>query len=195
MHFQRMLEDAFSDSFKRHVVREALSAFKNIENKANKVQEQLQHFAIQTQEAFVDNWIESVLAAWHDTQANVWNGILNASAPFVKPLEDFADDVRTIVSEPLPPLTIVVAHHWSRIINGLTKYGMKIDATLLENVNEFVATKLNAVDGPNTQNGKLSELKRFLEKTGDGMNELAKSCEDEIKDIWLQWHKQFFPEI
>ncbi|EJK72999.1 hypothetical protein THAOC_05409 [Thalassiosira oceanica] len=195
MHFQRMLEDAFSDSFKRHVVREALSAFKNIENKANKVQEQLQHFAIQTQEAFVDNWIESVLAAWHDTQANVWNGILNASAPFVKSLEDFADDVRTIVSEPLPPLTIVVAHHWSRIINGLTKYGMKIDATLLENVNEFVATKLNAVDGPNTQNGKLSELKRFLEKTGDGMNELAKSCEDEIKDIWLQWHKQFFPEI
>ena len=189
MHFQRMLEDAVSDSFKRHVVREAISAFKNIENQANKVQEQLQQFAIQTQEAFMDNFIESMLAAWHDTQANVWNGILNT--PIVKSLEEFADEVRTIVSEPLPPLNIVVAHHWSRMINGLTKYGMKIDETLLQHVDEFI----NSVDGLNTRNGKFSELKRFLEKTGDGMNELAKSCEDEIKDIWLQWHKQFFPEI
>ena len=194
MHFQAMLEDAFGDSFKRHIVRETASAFRNLENQAQRVQEQLQQFVIQTQEAFVDNWIETVLVAWHDTQANVWNGILNASTPIVKSFEDFADDVRTIISEPLPPLTIVVAHHWSRMINGLTKHGLKIDETLLRHINEFVATKLN-VDAPNARNGKLSELKRFLEKTGDGMNELAKSCEDEIKDIWLQWHKQFFPEL
>ena len=87
--------------------------------------------------------------AWHQTQANVWKGVVNGTAPLVRAVEDFVCDLKEIVSEPVPPLLVVVSHYWNQTIDKIShsttmeqinKYGnVSIDKQIWTHMNELVA--------------------------------------------------------
>jgi len=35
----------------------------------------------------------------------------------------------------------------------------------------------------------------LVARSGGNIEHLLQSCEDEMKDKWMDWHKQFFPEL
>ena len=87
--------------------------------------------------------------AWHQTHANVWKGVVNGTAPLVRAVEDLVCDLKEIVSEPVPPLLVVVSHYWNQTMDEIShsltmeqinKYGnVSIDKQIWTHMNELVA--------------------------------------------------------
>ncbi|KAL7542270.1 hypothetical protein ACHAXR_011925 [Thalassiosira sp. AJA248-18] len=199
-HFQPMMESSISNALRRHLLREATSALHTSWAHAHKAQEQLQHFVLRTQEVYLDRWIGTGVQAWHQTQENVWKGVVNGTAPLVRAMEDWVSDLKEIVSEPVPPLAVVVSHHWNRTLDGIKKYGVtSIDKQIWRSHLHELVAKSNHFKREKKISKHLGELKDafdgFIAKSGQDMELLIKSCELEAKDIWLQWHRQFLPEL
>jgi len=195
-----MMESSISNALRQHLLHEATAAFRNSWAQAHKAQEQLHHFVLKTQELYLDRWIGMGVQAWHQTQANVWDGVVNGTAPLVRAVEDFVCDLKEIVSEPVPPLAVVVSHYWNRTIEGINKHGnISIDKQIIwVHFNELVAKRHDFK--PEKRISKhLGELRKafdkFITKSGQDLELLVKSCELEVKDMWLTWHRQFMPDL
>ena len=199
-HFQSMMESSISSALRGHLLREATTAFHNSWVSAHKAQTQIQQFVLQTQELYLDRWIEMGVQAWHQTQHNVWHGVVNGTAPLVRAIEVWAFDLKEILSEPVPPLALVLSHHWNRTVDGLNKYGISMDKNVWGHINELVASKMNQIKHEEKKISKhLDGLRKkfdgFIEKSGEELELLVHSCEMEVKEMWLQWHRQFMPQL
>eukprot|EP00571_Detonula_confervacea_P011528 CAMPEP_0172305732 /NCGR_PEP_ID=MMETSP1058-20130122/6971_1 /TAXON_ID=83371 /ORGANISM="Detonula confervacea, Strain CCMP 353" /LENGTH=608 /DNA_ID=CAMNT_0013017429 /DNA_START=160 /DNA_END=1986 /DNA_ORIENTATION=+ len=200
-HFQHMMESSISNALRGHLLREATAAFRNSWVSANKAQEQFNHFVLQMQELYLDRWIGMGLQAWHQTQENVWKGVVNGTAPLVRAVEDWVIDFREIVSEPVHPLAVVFSHYRNRTMGGINKHGISIDKQIWGHFNELVVTKVkvNHFKHEKKKPKHLVELRvafdRFIAKSGQEIDLLVKSCELEVKEIWLAWHLQFMPDL
>ena len=174
---QPMLEACISDALRKHLVREAIAAFQNSWSHAHK-------FVAKTQQLYIDRWIAMGTQAWHQTQQNIWQGAVNSTAPLVRAVEDWVDDLKEILSEPGPPLAVVVSHYWNRTIEGMHKHGVAIkDKKVWGHLNEMI-TKSN-VKRDNRIVKQLVELRGAFDNFGNELELLFQSCEMEVKEIWL----------
>mmetsp|Transcript_10857 Transcript_10857/g.20169 ORF Transcript_10857/g.20169 Transcript_10857/m.20169 type:complete len:693 (+) Transcript_10857:132-2210(+) len=198
--FQPMMESSLSDALRQYVLGEAVATFRSSWAQAHKAQEQLQNFFIvQTQELYLEKWIGMGAQAWHETQLNVWNRVVNGTAPLVTAVKDIVRDLKGIVSEPVAPLAVVASHHWNRTVEGFNKHGIWFDTQhMLDHYNELVSRR-NDFKHENKISKHLSELKyafdEFVAKSSQDLELLVESCELEVKDMWLAWHRQFMPEL
>lgn len=185
-----MLESSISHALRRHLLHEATTALR----KAHRAHEQLQQFVVKTQELYLDRWIDMGVQAWHQTQENVWKGVVNGTVPLVRAVEDWVSDIKEIVAEPVPPLAVVFSHYWNRTIGGINKYsGMPIDKQIMSHLNELL-TKTNHRREKKISK-HLNDIKDafdgFMAKSGQDLEMFVQSCEMEMKEIWLAWHRQF----
>lgn len=204
-HFQPMMESSIANALRGHLLREATTAIRNSWAHAHKAKEQLQHLVLETQEVYLDRWIDNTIKAWHQTQENVWRGVVNGTvAPLVRAVDEWITDLKEIVSEPVPPLAVVASHYWNRTMEGINKYAhdkrFDIDKHFLSHLNELVAKSNNFKHRREKKISKhLSELRDafdgFMAKSGQDLELFVESCELEVKELWLAWHRQFLPEL
>lgn len=190
-HFQKMMESCISDAFRRHLLREAQAAFRNSWVSAHKAQEQLQQLVIQTQELYLDKWFDMGVNAWRQV-------IEHGTFPILRAIDDWASDLREIVSEPVPPLMVVLSHYWNRTMDGMNRHGIAIDKQVWGHLNDMV-TNVNRFQHDRRLSKHLSELKEavdgFISKSGQDIETLVRNCELEVRDMWMTWHRQFMPEL
>mmetsp|Transcript_12059 Transcript_12059/g.25928 ORF Transcript_12059/g.25928 Transcript_12059/m.25928 type:complete len:691 (-) Transcript_12059:1334-3406(-) len=198
--FQPMMESSLSDALRQYVLDEAAAAFRNSWAQAHKAQEQLQNFfMLQTQELYLEKWIGMGAQAWHETQLNVWNRVVNGTAPLVAAVEDIVRDLKGIVSEPVAPLAVIASHHWNRTMEGFNKHGIWFDTQQIWGRYSELVSRRNDFKHENIISKNLNELKyafdEFVAKSSQDLELLVESCELEVKDMWLAWHRQFMPEL
>ena len=186
-----MMESSISDAFRQHLLREAQAAFRNSWISAHKAQDQLQQLVIRTQELYLEKWFEM--------GANAWKQVIeHGTVPILRAIDDWASDLREIVSEPVPPLIVVLSHYWNRTMDGISRHGIAIDKQVWGHLNELV-TNVNHFHYEKRLSKHLSDLKEtvegFIVKSGQDIETLVKNCELEVKDMWLAWHRQFMPEL
>ena len=190
-HFQKKVELSLSEAFRRHLLHEAQSAIRNSWISAHKAQEQLQQLVIQTQELYMDRWLNMGGNAWRQV-------IEHGAGPILKAVDDWVSDLREIVTEPVPPLMVVLSHHWNRTMDGINKHGIAIDKQVWGHLSDMV-TNVNEFHHEKRLSKHLIDLKEafdgFIAKSGREMESLIKSCELEVRDMWLSWHRQFLPEL
>lgn len=183
-----MVGSSISVALRRHLLGEATAAFRNSWVSAH---EQLQLLVLQTQELYLDRWIDKVARAWRE-------GVVDGAAPMVRAVEDWLVDIRDIVTEPIPPLAVVLSHHWNRTVDGINKHGISMDRQLWEHFNDM-ADKVINFKREKAMSKHLNDLRvavdGFIVKSGQDIELLVKSCELEVKEMWLQWHRQFLPEL
>ena len=116
----------------------------------------------------------------------------------VNVVEDWLVDIRDIISEPIPPLAVIVSHHWNRTVDGLNKHVVSIDRKQWGHINELADKVINFKREKAISN-HLNDLKvavdGFIAKSGQEIAMLVRSCELELKEMWLEWHRQFLPEL
>eukprot|EP00578_Thalassiosira_sp_NH16_P004823 CAMPEP_0181136414 /NCGR_PEP_ID=MMETSP1071-20121207/33165_1 /TAXON_ID=35127 /ORGANISM="Thalassiosira sp., Strain NH16" /LENGTH=297 /DNA_ID=CAMNT_0023223111 /DNA_START=791 /DNA_END=1684 /DNA_ORIENTATION=+ len=196
-HFQSLMESSLSNALRGHLLHEASAAFRKSWVSAHKAQEQIQNFVLQAQELYLDRWLGMGMKAWHQTQENAWQGVVNGTAPLVRAVEDWVIDLKEIVSEPMSPLTVVLSHYWNQTTDGLKKYSKTMDKQMWRHVNELVAAKMNHFKHEKKISKRLDGLRvtfdSFVAKSGQDLEDLVTSCELEAKEMWLAWHRQFMP--
>ena len=77
-----MVESSVAGALRRHLLREATAAFRNSWVSAHGAHEQLQQLVLQTQELFLDRWIEMGARAWRQ-------GVVDGATPMVNAVEDW----------------------------------------------------------------------------------------------------------
>ena len=76
-HFQPMMELSLSIALRKHLIREATAAFHKSWTSAHKAQEHLNNFIQELYlDKYLDKWIGTSVKAWHQTQENIWRGVL-----------------------------------------------------------------------------------------------------------------------
>ena len=207
-----MMESSIATALRGHLLREATTAIRNSWAHAHKAKEQLQQFVLETQEVYLDRWIGNAINAWHQTQENVWRGMVNHGtvvAPLVRAVDDWISDIKEIVTEPgVPPLAVVASHYWNQTMEGINKYTpdkrfLDIDKQhLLSHLNQLLVIKSNNVKHRREKKKKSKHLgdlqdafDRFMAKSGPDLELFVQSCELEVKELWLAWHRQFLPEL
>mmetsp|Transcript_57004 Transcript_57004/g.121036 ORF Transcript_57004/g.121036 Transcript_57004/m.121036 type:complete len:141 (-) Transcript_57004:1354-1776(-) len=125
-------------------VHEITSAFRNSLDQAHKAQKQLQHLAVKAQELYLDRWLGMGVQAWHQTQANVWKGVVDgAVAPLLKAAEDFVCDLKEIVSEPVPPVVVVTSRFWNRTVQEINRHANVSIDKKQDHFHEFASKSYN----------------------------------------------------
>lgn len=116
----------------------------------------------------------------------------------VNAVEDWLVDIRDIISEPIPPVAVIVSHHWNRTVDGLNKHGISIDRQLWGRIDDLADKVINFKREKAISN-HLNDLKvavdGFIAKSALEIAMLVRSCELELKEMWLEWHRQFLPEL
>lgn len=196
-HFQPMMEKAVSHALRGHFIHEAKVAFRNSLISANKAQEQLQQFMLQAQEIYLDRWIGVGVSALHKTQENVWRGVVDGTAPLMKAIEECVVDLKEIALEPIPPLAVIVSHHWNRTMDALHLHSSLIDKQIWSHLNTWLTSKvkLDRRGSKHLMDEIRAKFDSFVAKSGHEIELLVKSCELEAKEMWLTWHRQFMPEL
>ncbi|KAL7499233.1 hypothetical protein ACHAWT_010153 [Skeletonema menzelii] len=222
-HFQPLLETAVSHSIRHHLLREAEKAFhgslattteftKQLKDRTNKAQEQLQllqQYLLKRQDMHFDHWWEVIVQGWHHTQESIWHGMVNGTVPILTAVGAWIEDVKQT-----PPLALLVSHHWSKLLSEVNNNIVSIDQHVWRHVNDLelafdgLVAKATGKDVDHMKykvpiekriGNQLDKLKDSLDdlvvKSGGNIERLIQSCEDEMKDKWMDWHKQFFPEL
>lgn len=219
-HFQSLLESAFSNSIRQHLIRESERAFQNslvttteltkhLKDVTKRAQSQLQQYIFMTQELHFDHWWGIIVQGWHQTQDSIWRGVLNGTVPILEAVGHWIEDVKQT-----PPLALLVSHHWTKLVNDINKHVVPFDRQVWKHINELEVVfdgliaramgkdvdivKYNVPIEKRVSN-RLDKLKEsfddLIAKSGGNIERLLQSCEEEMKDKWLDWHKQFFPEL
>jgi hypothetical protein len=91
-----------------------------------------------------------------------------------------------------------VSHHWNRTVNGLNKHGIFIDRQLWGRIDDLADKVINSKREKAISN-HLNDLKvavdGFIAKSAQEIAMLVRSCELELKEMRLEWHRQFLPEL
>ncbi len=186
-----MLESSISDAFRLHLLHEAQAAFHNSRTSAHKAQEQLQQLVVHTHQMYLDKWFQMGVHAWGQI-------VEHGAAPILRVLDDWASDLREIVSEPVSPLVVVLSHYWNRTMDGINRHGITIDKQVWGHINDMLDS-VNHFHHEKIFSKHLSQLREavegFVSKSGQDIELLVKSCELEVKDLWMSWHRQFMPEL
>lgn len=198
-HFQALLETAFSHSIRQHLLREAEKAFRNSltttteftkqlkDRTINRAQEQLYQYLLKTQDMHFDHWWEVIVQGWHHTQESIWHGMMNGTVPILTAVGAWIEDVKQT-----PPLALLVSHHWTKLLSEINNNVISIDQHVWRHVNDLEL----AFDGLVAKaTGKDVEHVKYNVPIEKRIANLLQSCEDEMKDKWMDWHKQFFPEL
>ena len=170
-HFQSLLESEFSNVFRQHLFNEAEKALQNSLAAAVELKDHLllQNNKLQDQfHNFVrttQQLYEKRLLEITSQSKQIWTNNTISISTVVK---SWSRDVKKMLSEPTidPSIKIVMMHHWDQ----LTKWMNRQD-----NIMDKIHWDFN-------------DLKHTF-------GEVLTSCEDEIKDMWLSWHKQFMPAL
>lgn len=219
-HFQPLLESAFSHSIRHHLIREAEKAFHNsltttteftkqLKDRTNRAQEQLHQYLLKRQDMHFDHWWGVIVQGWHHTQESIWHEMLNGTLPILTAVGAWIEDVKQT-----PPLALLVSHHWSKLMNEINKNIVSIDQHVWRHVNDLqlafdgIIAKTTGKDVDHVKYSvpieerianRLDKLKDSFDdlvaKSEGNLERLLQSCEDEMKDKWMDWHKQFFPEL
>lgn len=219
-HFQPLLESAFSHSIRQHLLREAEKAFHNsltttteftkqLKDRTNRAQEQLHQYLLKRQDMHFDHWWEVIVQGWHHTQESIWHGMMNGTVPILTAVGAWIEDVKQT-----PPLALLVSHHWSKLVTEVNKNVVSIDQHVWRHVNDLelsfdgLIAKTTGKDVDHVKYSvpiekrianRLDKLKDSFDdlvaRSGGNIEHLLQSCEDEMKDKWMDWHKQFFPEL
>eukprot|EP00574_Skeletonema_japonicum_P006212 CAMPEP_0201722910 /NCGR_PEP_ID=MMETSP0593-20130828/7114_1 /ASSEMBLY_ACC=CAM_ASM_000672 /TAXON_ID=267983 /ORGANISM="Skeletonema japonicum, Strain CCMP2506" /LENGTH=571 /DNA_ID=CAMNT_0048213921 /DNA_START=41 /DNA_END=1756 /DNA_ORIENTATION=+ len=222
-HFQPLLEAAVSNSIRQHLLREAEKAFHNsltttteftkqLKDRTNRAQEQLQllhQYLLKRQDMHFDHWWEIIVQGWHHTQESIWHGVMNGTVPILAAVGAWVEDVKQT-----PPLALLVSHHWDKLLSEVNNNIVSIDQHVWRHINELelafdgLVAKATGKDVDHVKYNvpiekrianQLDKLKDSFDdlvaKSGGNIERLLQSCEDEMKDKWMDWHKQFFPEL
>lgn len=194
-----MVESSISAALRRHVLDEAAAVFRGGLDRAHEAQERLQRVANMTQELYLDKWIGTGARAWQQSRRNVWNGVIDGTAPLARAVEDVLSDLRDIVSGPVTPLAVVVSHHWNRTMEVFDKRSSSFDRSMVRGCFDKWVAKTNDFKHKHGISRHFAELRdafeNFVSKSGQDLESLVESCELEVKDMWLDWHRQFMPEL
>lgn len=168
-HFQSLLESEFSNAFRRHLFNEAEKALQSSLTAAMELKDQLllQNNKLQDQfHNFVhktQQLYENRLLELTSQTKQIW---MDNNFSISSVLKSWSHDAKKLLYEPTmdPSIKIVVVHHWERISKWMNRQDIIVDKIHWD----------------------FNDLKRTF-------GEVLSSCEDEIKDMWLSWHKQFMP--
>lgn len=219
-HFQPLLESAFSQSIRQHLIREAEKAFQNslttksefskqLKDLSYRAQEQLHQYVLMTQDLHFDRWWGIIVQGFHQTQERIWHGMIDGTVPILTAFGDLIEDIKKT-----PPLALLVSYHWTKLVNGIDKNVAPIDQQVWRHIHDLALAFDGLVaraTGADVDHAKysvpiekrianrLDKLKDSFDdlvtKSGGNIERLLQSCEDEMKDKWMDWHKQFFPEL
>lgn len=222
-YFQPLLEAAVSHSIKQHLLREAEKAFHNslttttdftkqLKDRANRAQEQIQQlhqYLLQRQDMHFDFWWEIIAQGWHHSQESLWHGVMDGTLPILTAVGAWIEDVKQT-----PSLALLVSHHWDKLLSEVNNNIISIDQHVWRHINELelafdgLVAKATGKDVNHVKYNvpiekrianQLDKMKDSFDdlvaKSGGNIERLLQSCEDEMKDKWMDWHKQFFPEL
>ena len=83
-------------------------------------------------------------------------------------------------------------------MDGLNKHGISIDRQLWGRIDDLADKVINFKREKAISN-HLNDLKvavdGFIAKSAQEIAMLVRSCELELKEMWLEWHRQFLPEL
>ena len=208
-HFQPLLGSAFSNSIRQHLVLEAERAFHNslttttewtkqLREVTSRVQEQLHQYLLKRQDMHFDQLWEVI-----------WTGMMNGSVPILIAVGAWIDDLRQA-----PSLALLVSHHWNNFLSEANKNVVSIDQHIWRHVSDLevafdglvaktagkdIDIEKYSVPVEKRIANRLDKLKEsfdeMIAKSGGNLERLLQSCEDEVRDKWMSWHLQFFPEI
>ena len=113
-----------------------------------------------------------------------------------------------------PPLALLVSHLWTKLVAEINKNVVSIDQHVWRHVNDLelafdgLVAKTTGKDVDHEKyntpiekriTNRMDKLKYsfvdLVAKSGGNIERLLQSCEDEMKDKWMDWHRQFFPEL
>ncbi len=123
---------------------------------------------------------------------------VDGAAPLVKVVEEWLLNTRDIVSELIPPLVVILSHHWNRNVDGLNKHGISIDRHLWGHIDDQADKVINFKREKallNHLNDFRVAVDGFIAKSGQEIEMLVRSGELELKEMWLEGHRQFLSEL
>ena len=123
-HFQPMVQASMAKALQAHLLSEAADALRHSWTQAHRAQEQLRQFAleVEAQELYSELWIRTSLQVWQRTQESVLNGVVDASATFLRAVEDLLSEMKDLISKPRPPLAVVASHFWNQAVKDIQKH-------------------------------------------------------------------------
>ena len=196
VHFQPLLESEFANALRKHLFSEAEEALRTswektseftdlLKEQGAKIQHQWHILVHQTQQMYVDQWIELTSQRLNQTRHSLWHGWINSTSPITSAFDSWMQDMKRSISDPAEsPVKIVTLHHWNKVVQEIHNRNAAVNK-LTQNVNEI---KYVLDDFKST-------LHDWAVKSKNDMDELVSSCESEVKDIWLAWHLQFRPDF
>lgn len=191
-HFQPLMGESIIHALQQHLLQETTIAFRNSWNTANRAHEQVQQLVLQTQHLYLERWISMGVQAW---KKGVVDGKL---APMIRAVEDWLGDIRDIAAGPITPLTVILSHHWNTTLVRILKHSISIDEQLrsyVQNLTHRVMSFKQDKASSNQLQFFGEAIDRFIVKFSKDIELLMKSCEMEVKDMWLDWHRLFHLDV
>ena len=189
-HFHPLMVESIIHALQQHLIQEAIIAFRNSWDTANRAHEQVQQLILQAQQLYLERWIDMGVQAW---KKGVVDGKL---APMIRAVEDWLGDIRDIAAEPITPLTVILSRHWNTTLVGILKHSISIDEQLqsyMHNLSDRVMSFKQEASS-NQLHVFREAIDRFIVKSSKDIELLMKSFKMEVKDMWLDWHRLFHLE-
>lgn len=187
-HFHPLMVESIIHALQQHLIQEAIIAFRNSWDTANRAHEQVQQLILQAQQLYLERWIDMGVQAW---KKGVVDGKL---APMIRAVEDWLGDIRDIAAEPITPLTVILSRHWNTTLVGILKHSISIDEQLqsyMHNLSDRIMSFKQEKASSNQLHVFREAIDRFIVKSSKDIELLMKSFEMEVKDMWLDWHRLF----
>ena len=125
---------------------------------------------------FLDRWLEKGGDAYNQTMIALSHGWGNCTS-YIGNMIVWPDDRKNTKSEIKSKTNLDIITKWQPKNDAPTEDRINIDMHSLKFMFRDIESILNSV----------------ALKLKDDVHELAVSCEEEIRDIWLSWHLQFLP--
>ena len=134
---------------------------------------------------------------------------LNGTVPILTVVGAWIDDLKQA-----PSLALLASHHWNNVLSEINKNIVSIDQHIWRHVSDLevafdglvaktagkdIDVEKYSVPVEKRIANRLDKLKEsfdeMIAKSGGNLERLLQSCEDEVRDKWMSWHLQFFPEL
>jgi len=134
-HFQPLLEDTFSNTFRDHLLQEvedllrgswmkAAKLTENLKQQTAKATDQLQQLILKIQELYLERLNEMSINAWRQTREMIVHSMYKANGiiPLIEAFEDWLEDLRGMVTEPIHPLKRLIMQHFNNVSVAFVKH-------------------------------------------------------------------------
>lgn len=157
----------------------------NLKEQTSKATDQLQQLILKMRELYLERLNEVSINAWQQTREMIFHGMYkaNGTIPLIEAFEDWLEDLRGMVTEPIHPLKRLIIQHFNNVSVTFVKHDISslIDGSAWE---KYSNNLKHALDEMVTKSLDLS-----TRKWTDGLV-MEKKIPDHLNEI-----KAFFDDL